>query len=562
MKGNKLFLAMGGALLLSAGLYAQTVYDITPIMTNELNGTARFAGMGGAMGALGGDITTIGTNPAGIGIYRSNDVSVSMSYNDVQSKGTFNGMTTKDSRSRLSFDQIGFVYSNKIGNNTSLRFVNFGFNYRKLNNFNKRFAMQGNMEGASQTGYMAYQTALASISDQEWEQGVRPKSKYYNDVWRISDNNGSKFEHFYDMAFKQSDVDAYDNNKFGWLSVMGGRTGLVDAASVTEDGKQYVDFYGWNGDYASYRSETKGGVNVYDFNVSFNIEDRFYFGLTVGAYDVDYSRYSVYGEDLSAGELAASYSFENWYKTDGSGVDVKLGFIVRPFEYSPLRLGFAVHTPTWYSLTESYSARLRSEYDMLNGGTIERYEAETDSYNGWGGNVVNDYELTTPWKFNLSAGYTIGTSVALGAEYEYADYSSAKLKNGDGYEDSYMVTQNSFIKEDLKGVHTLRLGMEAKLVPEFSIRAGYNYSSAMYNKNAYKELSPYTTRTDTQYANGLATNTFSVGLGYRLSNFYADMAYVYSTQKSDFYSFDDESLPATRMKDDKSRVLLTLGIRF
>lgn len=527
-----------GALVLSAGLYAQTVYDITPIMTTELNGTARFVGVGGAMGALGGDMTTMGTNPAGIGIYRSNDVAVSMSYNDVQSKGTFNGMTTKDSRSRLSFDQIGFVYSNKIGNNTSLRFVNFGFNYRKLNNFNKRFAMQGNMEGASQTGYMAYQTA----------------------------QSGATFDSFIDMISLPGNEEykAYEDENLGWLSVMGGRTGLVDAASDAEG--DY--FYGWDGDYASYRSETKGGVNAYDFNVSFNVEDRFYFGLTVGAYDVDYSRYSVYGEDLyrtsGAGDLAASYSFENWYKADGSGVDVKLGFIVRPFEYSPLRLGLAIHTPTWYSLTESYSARLRSEYDMMNGGTneIERYNAETDSYDGWGGNVVNDYELTTPWKFNLSAGYTIGSSVALGAEYEYADYSSAKLKNGDGYEDSYMVTQNSFIKEDLKGVHTLRLGVEAKPIPEFSVRAGYNFSSAMYNKGAYKELSPYTTRTDTQYANGLATHTFAVGLGYRLSNFYADMAYVYSTQKSDFYSFDDESLPATKMKDDKSRVLLTLGVRF
>ncbi len=541
MGTNKLIVAIV-AMAVSAGLRAQTVYDITPIMTNELNGTARFVGMGGAMGALGGDITTIGTNPAGIGIYRSNDVAVSLSYNDIQSKGSFNGTTTKDSRSRLSFDQIGFVYSNKVGNNTSLRFVNFGFNYRKQNNFNKRFAMQGNMEGASQTGYMAYQTA----------------------------QSGATFDSFMDMISLPANEEykAYENDKFGWLSVMGGRTGLVDAAEVTtDDGTKETWFYGWDGDYASYRSETKGGVNVYDFNVSFNVEDRFYFGLTIGAYDVDYSRYSVYGEDLyrgsDAGDLAASYSFEHWYNTDGSGVDVKLGFIVRPFEYSPLRLGFAVHTPTWYSLTESYSARLRSEYDWVNANNqIERYNAETDSYDGWGGNVVNDYELTTPWKFNLSAGYTIGTSVALGAEYEYADYSSAKLKNADGYEDSYMVTQNSFIKEDLKGVHTLRLGVEAKLVPEFSVRAGYNFSSAMYNKNAYKELSPYTTRTDTQYANSFATNTFAVGLGYRLSNFYADMAYVYSMQKSDFYSYDDASLPATKMKDDKSRVLLTLGVKF
>ena len=47
---------------------AQNLYDAERLSSNELNGTARFVGMGGAMGALGGDISTIGTNPAGIGI--------------------------------------------------------------------------------------------------------------------------------------------------------------------------------------------------------------------------------------------------------------------------------------------------------------------------------------------------------------------------------------------------------------------------------------------------------------------------------------------------------------
>lgn len=523
MKRYKLIAAMG-TMAVCGSLYAQTVYDITPIMKSELNGTARFVGMGGAMGALGGDITTMGTNPAGIGIYRSCDLAVSVSYNDIQSKGTFAGTTAKDSRTRWSFDQIGFVYANKIGNNTALRYMNFGFNYRKQNNFNLHSAMQGNLNGSSQTGYMAYQTA----------------------------QGGATYDSFYQMVFDQNDVQAYENERFGWLSVMGGKTGLVDADDDNT-------FYGWNGDRANYRCRTTGGVNVYDFNVSFNIEDRYYFGLTIGAYDVDYSRYSVYGESLYDGNLDAGYSLENWYKADGTGVDVKLGFIIRPIEDSSLRLGFAVHTPTWYSLTEHYSARLASEYDMADG---ERYAAETDSYDGWRGDVVNDYELTTPWKFNVSAGYTVGSSVALGAEYEYADYSSAKLKDGNGYEDSYMATQNSFIKEDLKGVHTLRLGMEARLVPEFSLRAGYNYSGAMYDKNAYKELSPYTTRTDTQYANEQASQTFSLGVGYRSKNFYADMAYVYHTQKADFRPFDDTSLPVTKVKDEKSRVMMTLGVRF
>ena len=44
----------------AVGAGAQTIYDATNIAQKELNGTARFVGMGGAMGALGGDISTIG----------------------------------------------------------------------------------------------------------------------------------------------------------------------------------------------------------------------------------------------------------------------------------------------------------------------------------------------------------------------------------------------------------------------------------------------------------------------------------------------------------------------
>ena len=68
------------ALIMVASASAQTIYDGAKFTQKDLNGTARFVGMGGAMGALGGDISTMGTNPAGIGIYRSNDVMTSFSF--------------------------------------------------------------------------------------------------------------------------------------------------------------------------------------------------------------------------------------------------------------------------------------------------------------------------------------------------------------------------------------------------------------------------------------------------------------------------------------------------
>lgn len=51
-------------------LFSQETYENANIATEDLNGTARYVGMGGAMDALGADISTIATNPAGIGLFR------------------------------------------------------------------------------------------------------------------------------------------------------------------------------------------------------------------------------------------------------------------------------------------------------------------------------------------------------------------------------------------------------------------------------------------------------------------------------------------------------------
>lgn len=83
--------------------------------------------------------------------------------------------------------------------------------------------------------------------------------------------------------------------------------------------------------YANFRSEERGGIDQYDFNVSFNFNDRVYLGLTLGAYSVDYNKYTFYDEDYGNDE---GYSLQSWNRIKGSGFDVKLGAIIRPFEYA------------------------------------------------------------------------------------------------------------------------------------------------------------------------------------------------------------------------------------
>lgn len=534
MKNCKLMIS-ACALAISLGASAQTQYDAARLMGSELNGTARYVGMGGAMGALGGDISVIGSNPAGIGIYRSNDLSVSFGFNSTSTESNFMGSVMKDKRTRASFDQVGFVYSTKIGNNTSLRYINFGFNYHKSKNFNKLFAAGGNLtNGTSQTWQMADMMGV-----------------YMEEVGVPLDKTGEELDLIY-KAENPYDVNRYDAP---YLGVMGVRTDLV---GVDKDNL----LIGWFGSQNKYTSREEGGINQYDFNVSFNIEDRIYLGFTLGAYDVNYNRSTYYTEDVDYGDDFGYYELTNWFETKGSGIDVKLGAIARPFEDSPFRIGLAIHTPTWYNLTDYHSADLYSDLSIkLEDGLMVDKQLEQYTPDFVYGDTQRDYTLTTPWKFNVSMGTTFAGLVAVGAEYEYEDYSSAKLAYDDGMK---MDFQNSTISQDLKGVHTLRLGMEARLVPSFSIRAGYNYSTAAFKDNAYKMLNWNDTRTDTEYNNAQARNTFTFGLGYRGSVLYADLAYKYDMYKSNFYAFHDSAayLQATKVDNSRHQLLLTVGARF
>lgn len=547
--------------LLAAGANAQTIYDAANLSGKDLNGTARFVGMGGAMGALGGDITTMGTNPAGIGIYRSNDAAVSFGLSAYGTESNYMGNKMNQDKTRADFGNAGFVLSTKVGNVTALRYVNFGFNYQRVKSFYNNMQMEGNLGDFSQTIYMANQAA-----------GL--------DKWPAN---------------------PYTDNGIGWLSAMGYNgyliTDLISQGELNallaqnpnysnyvpymKDGKQvknlngelmyrtpgeYVGMYS-KGD-AAFRSEERGGIDQFDFNVAFNFSDRFYLGVTVGAYAVDYNKYSFYDEDYGSGE---GYNLQTWSKINGAGFDVKLGAIVRPFEYSPLRVGFSIHTPIFYSLDYKTNARLES--DVLNDLNVENEmgipsnaigQYTEDTYDILNGDMVNKFQLRTPWTYNLSLGYTVGKNLALGAEYEYKDYSSVQFRDEDGYADTFEYENST--KDMLKGVSTVRLGAEYKVIPQFALRAGYNYQSSIFKGDAFKDLPLNSIQTDTDFANSEALNNYTLGIGYRSSMFYADLAYKYTTYKAKFYpfdTFDGVSLAqATKVTNTRSQVLLTLGLRF
>ena len=241
-----------------------------------------------------------------------------------------------------------------------------------------------------------------------------------------------------------------------------------------------------------------------------------------------------------------------------------MGGIIRPVAESNFRFGLSLESPTFYLLTDE------------NGVEINAYD-EVGSQIGNGHAYVDpvDYELATPWKFNFSLGHTIGNTLALGAEYQLENYRGISIHEKDGYVTDYTEYVNATVDKQLKAVHTLKLGAEVKATPELAFRAGYNYSTAAFDEGAYRSLYNFAdmyidTFTETSYENTLDLHRLTCGIGYRTSGFYADLAYQYTIQKSDFYAFDDSYtngsltnyLPATRIDRNRSQLSLTLGYRF
>jgi len=476
------------ALFIGASAQAQTVYDAAQLTPQDLNGTARFVGMGGALGALGGDISTMGTNPAGIGLMRRADVTFTAGFD--QTKIELGGQSENRTRARLN--NVGVVIPFDMSySGSSLKSLNLGFNYQRRSNLYQNMQLNGFYlpEGVSQVTELGRGVANGEMN-----------------IWK---------------AFLDQKIPLFTSN-----GILSPRTGYFQSAQ-------------------------EGGIDQTDLSLAFNVDDRFYFGATVGLYDVDYTNYTDYGEDAAGSNntvLGYTLHSDNWIH--GQGVDFKLGFIARPFEYSPFRIGVAVHTPIFYNLTYTSSSFM----DYRDESTSQWKTVSDD------GGYDSDFKLRTPWLFNLSTGYTIGKVVALGAEYEYQDFSTCNLADANGNE--YGIDNNQ-IKSYLKGVHTLRVGAEIKLMPELALRLGYNYNSAAFEEGGYKDLYLNDYQTNTDFTNRYAQNTFTMGVGMKLtSNFYMDLAYKYTTQDGDFYAFDNLDLRSTKFNETRNSFLCTLGYRF
>lgn len=545
---KKLIIAL--TLSLPMGAFAQSAVDAFSASQYDLRGTARFMSMGGAFTALGGDISTLTQNPGGIGLYRSNDLSLTLDLEAQSTSSKVGNMTDKTSETKFKVNNFGYIGSVRT-NNEVMPFFNWGVSYTRSASFDRHYGGRLGALGTSLTNLVADYTTADGYTGME-----------------LAENN---------------QYNPYTESWAPWTSILMYNAYAINPTAIGAN--SYAGLFDYNSSSGEgwYDIEEKGYVDEYAINFGGNVMNMLYWGVGFGITDIDFKQYAYYREDINDANVPdkhadsytsgdASLSYRNAKHIYGNGFNFKAGVIVKPI--NELRIGLAVHTPTYYNLT--YEGHAIADYNYLS----DNYDDGT-YYNGSYDTEYDDvdWKLQSPWRLMAGIAGVIDGRAIISADYEYRAYGNMKVKDWDGNEYTDI---NDDIKTYYQPVNILRVGAEYRVTPSFSLRAGYIYESSPVKSEildpsgsdaTYIYTSgPDDTETQPAFSLDRETNYITCGLGYRYKNVYADLAYVYRNRKSDYHAFTDYNenvapyylvqAPKATVTDKNSSVVLTLGVRF
>jgi hypothetical protein len=377
--------------------------------------------MGGAFTALGADLSSLSQNPAGIGVYRSSELSITPQLNYIRSTTDFNG-SASDYLYNFSLNQGGFVSNiiKKDGTSGLISF-NFGYSFNMTNNLNQNFLVAGINNSSSIADYWAEDASgwkKYQLGDEA------PVAAMAYDTWIIDTLSGS-------------------DTRYGTVfSNYGDNPPSVYGQSV----RRSTYYEGYLGEHAI----SFGG----------NYSNKLFFGATFG---INTLRYSSYFEHVETTDVLLSSKFRSldyidYFEDRGTGFTFKFGLIAKPIEM--LRIGVAFHTPTYYKIDEYFYEDISSKF------------TDGDSYHAHNDPMRFNYALNTPFRFLAGVGVQVQKFALLSADYEYVNYNAAYFfQTGDGYNYS---DKNNTIRETLKSTNNFRLGGEFRL-DKFYFRTGYGY---------------------------------------------------------------------------------------
>lgn len=405
---------------------AQNEVDALRYSQTTISGTARYNGMAGAYTALGGDITSINQNPAGLAVYRRNEVVGGLNFVNSAIQSNYNDTRRENYRSNMGINNVGFLFNNTIQESKYGWVSNYiAFSYNQTNNFYTRTSIEGVNGTNSMLTYL---------------------------VDKANNGNGTpvgNLDRYSILAFDSYLMDTLpgSTNKYFGLFSDGG---VTQSKIINTSGK------------SSDASISFGG----------NYKDKLFLGAAASVSSVKYSESTIYSEEDTKDTLDYLKSFElrDNFSTSGYGYNLKVGFIYKPVDW--LRLGASVITPTLLNLSDSYSTSISSVWDSIS-------MPEKSAPNG-----EFDYKLYTPLRANAGIGFIIGKQGIISADYEYIDYTSASLFSND---DAFS-SANAGISSKYQKAGNVKIGGEMRLEP-FVLRGGYGLYSNPYKTGVNRDAS-------------------------------------------------------------------------
>ncbi len=464
----KKFLWVFIAFFAVTNINAQDITDALRYSTEELSGTARFRAMSGAFGALGGDMSAIGINPAGSAVFLNSFGTLTLDQRTVENEiGYFNGLGNNKSED-FNFSQAGAVFVfNRNGSANAWNKFTFGVNYSKTNNFDDNFIATG----------------------------ISPNSI---DEYFLGYANGVPLE-FLETMDDESITDLYsylgEEKDFGAQQAMlGYQSYIINADNNDPQNTSYTSAIA-PGNFNQRYSYAATGLNgKFSFNFAGEYQDFLYLGANLNTHFLNYDRSTRFLETNSnpGSEINEVYFAES-LNTTGNGFSLQLGAITKLSDY--FRLGASYESPTWYTISEQTTQYLETNNDFNESVVLDP-------------NVINiypNYNLKTPSKLTGSAALVFGAKGLISVDYVYKDYTNTEFRPVD---DPDFEIQNANIVDNLKAASSIRLGGEYR-IQNFSLRAGYRMEESPYlDEFTVGELIGY-----------------SGGLGYDFGNLKLDLSY-------------------------------------
>lgn len=435
---------------------AQGAFDALRYSSFEVSGTARSLGVGGSLGALGADFSVLGTNPAGLGMYRRSEFVLTPGFIVTNTESRLlndtDRRTAEENKGNFNLGALGVVVASRPRAGKWSTF-NFGFGFNRIANFNRQFFFEGTSTGSIVDRFQELANGNGSLDDFE---------------------SGVAFDAF--ALYDEDPVDGFYETDFE----------LAPEAPIKRE--QFV--------------ETKGGITELVISLGGNYDEKIIMGATIGVPFISLTEEKEYKEvDEGSGPDGNVPFFDDLvYReeltTTGIGINAKIGLIYRINQM--FRVGLAAHTPTGFRLEDSFKSSMEYSY------TVNDPEfGSAESPDG-----LFDYRLRTPWRLIGSFGIVIGKSGFVSGEVERVNYS----KNSFGF-DSFVEAEreaNDGITANLQSAMNFRVGGEFSY-DIFRFRAGLNlFQSPLVGDD--------TTNNSISAGVGIRQQNFFIDLGYKRYN--------------------------------------------